>query len=129
MLAGGGFMSEIDVACRRCVGLCTEDLDIVGDFWLAVDGPPAGGTASSVEALLFLFETSVETPLSPLSSERAELVLAAGFAWKDAAVDVGRNKETTMVRWSAKEAISSLFSYFLDGFERVLLGEGGNEIR
>lgn len=44
-------------------------------------------------------------------------------------MEVGRNKETTMVRWSAKEVISSLLSYFLGEFERLLLEEGGLEIR
>lgn len=75
ILSGGGFVIEIDVAFRRCVGLCTENLDVVGDLWLA--GTPS---VSSVEALLFLFETSLETPLSFLSYESAELELATGFA-------------------------------------------------
>jgi hypothetical protein len=125
MLSGGGFMSEIDVACRRCVGRCTENLDVVGE----ANGPPTDGAVSSVEAFLPLLETSLETPPSFFSSERPGLVLATGFAWKDAAVEVGRNKETTMVRWSEKEVISGLFSYFLDEFERLLPGEGGFEIR
>jgi hypothetical protein len=96
----------------------------VGDFRLVVGGPVTGGAICSVDAFVVLFEALLGSLVSLVLPETVGLVLATRFVWKDAAVDAGRNKETTMVRWSTNEVIFGLICYFISSFERLLLGEG-----